>query len=531
MFGFAMNNRKPVESFCCLSCSVPKGFVHLNFRCFWLLALLLVCGHLSCMAQQPSAKPSAPRIHEEVLAEISGRGKLVDVFVSHQGEMVWIEEYPDYTQAVLLNGKLMGTYYEGLKYVAESPDGKLWAFTARRKSRWVVVINGQERTGEYDEMLNPDITNDGHFLVPARKNGKWRMIADGKDGAEFENLTSAVFDPSGTHYACMAMHHGKWFILKDGKELGGELEASYRPQWVNGHVVVAAQINGKWTWLIDGAPGPGFNVISSFIITPDGKHYAYSGSSGASGQQVSGSIVVDGKIVATYGGAHMRGGWWAAEKLKEGVRRLEPDAHGVSDPVLAEDGTVFYAARRGEKDFVVFANGVAGPSFEDIVSPVAIAPDGRHFAYVAKRGDSFIEVRDHKTGPSYPSKATISLVPWISMSRDGTHLAYEIDRGGHIFRAGRGDMAWRRVVVDGQAPEYHALSLTGFEFSPDGKHYHYQVEAGGPDHHQNWIVFDGVEAQKYDIIFYDITKFVAAQTIEFIAQQGHRFLRVTETLD
>jgi len=445
--------------------------------------------------------------------------------------MVWIEAYPDHTQAVLLNGKLMGAYYDDLKYVSESPDGKLWAFSVRRKSRWVVVINGQERTGEYDEMLAPDITNDGHFLVPARKNGKWRMVADGKDGAEFEKLTSAVFDPSGAHYACMAMRHGKWTTLKDGKELGGELEGYYPPQWFKGHVVVAARINGKWTWLMDGEPGPGFDVISPFTFTPDGKHYAYSGSSGASGHQVSGSIVVDGKIVASYGGAQLRGGWLAPEGLREGVRRLNPAAHGVSDAVLSEDGTVFYAARRGEKDVTVFANGIAGPAFEDIVSPVAVTADGRHFAYVGKRGDSFIEVRDHKTGASFPSKATLSLVPWISMSWDGAHLAYEIDRGGHTFKAGVGDLAWRRVVVDGQAPEYHALSVTAFAFSEDGKHYHYQVEAGPPGHHQNWIVFDGVEARKYDAIFYDITKFVAADAIEFTAQEGNRFLRVTETLD
>ena len=148
---------------------------------------------------------------------------------------MWIEEYPDHTQAVLLNGKLMGAYYNEVKYVGESPDGKLWAFSVRRKSRWVMVINGQERTGEYDEMLSPDITNEGHFLVPARKDGKWRMVADGKDGAEFEKLTTgAVFDPSGTHYAWMAMRHGKWITLKDGKELGGELDAYFPAAMVQG---------------------------------------------------------------------------------------------------------------------------------------------------------------------------------------------------------------------------------------------------------------------------------------------------------
>src|SRR5579864_1322136 len=75
MLSFAMNNRNSVESFCCLSCSVLKEFQRANFRRSWLLPLLLVWGHFSCMAQQPAAKPSAPRIEEKVLAELSGRGQ------------------------------------------------------------------------------------------------------------------------------------------------------------------------------------------------------------------------------------------------------------------------------------------------------------------------------------------------------------------------------------------------------------------------------------------------------------------------
>ena len=41
-------------------------------------------------------------------------------------------------------------------------------------------------------------------------------------------------------------------------------------------------------------------------------------------------------------------------------------------------------------------------------------------------------------------------------------------------------------------------------------------------------MFDGMEARRYDVIFYDITKFAAPKTIEFTARQGNRFLRVTE---
>ena len=146
MLSFAMNNRNPVESFCCLSCRVLKGFLRANCRCLWLLPLLLVWGHLCCAAQQPAAKPPTPRIDEKVLAEISGRGRIVDVYVSRQGEMVWIEEYPDHTQVVLLNGKLMGAYYNEVKYVGESPDGKLWGVQRAGKSRWVM---GDQRAGAH----------------------------------------------------------------------------------------------------------------------------------------------------------------------------------------------------------------------------------------------------------------------------------------------------------------------------------------------------------------------------------------------
>jgi len=500
------------------------------FFSYAMLAALIWLPPLS-RAQQPSVKPLVPRINETLLAEISGRGKVLEAYVSHQGEMLWIEQYPDHTMAVLLNGKQMGGYYDSMKTPGESHDGKLWAFSTRHKSKWVMMVNGQDRTAEYEDMLSPEITSDGRFVVAARKAGKWRIVADGKEtSSEFDELSHVAFDPSGQHVFCMAVRRGKWVTLLDGKEMGVEVDAVFPPQWRNGHVIVTAQMNHKWTWLIDGQPGPGFDVVGPIEFTPDGKHYAYGGSSGASGHDVTGAIVVDGKPVASYGGAHLPGGFFAL-KLRDGIRPLKPYTHGVGDPRIAEDGTVFYAARRGEKDVAVFANGVAGPGFEDVVSPVAITPDGKHFAYVGKQGETFIEVKDHKTGPSFPSKASLSLVPWMRITKDGSHLAYEIDRGGHSFKVGIGDMAWRRVVVDGQGPEYHALSVPDFEFSEDGKHFHYQVESGGPDHHYNWIVFDGVEGKHYDVIFYDITKFTGPQSIEYTLQQGNRFLRVTETFE
>src|SRR6476661_7147621 len=101
-----------------MSCSVGISTRELSLLAAVATAAGLGASHWRAAA--PSTKPFTPRIGEKVLAEISGRGRIVDVYVSRQGEMLWIEEYPDHTQAVLLNGKLMGAYYDQLKYVAES---------------------------------------------------------------------------------------------------------------------------------------------------------------------------------------------------------------------------------------------------------------------------------------------------------------------------------------------------------------------------------------------------------------------------
>jgi hypothetical protein len=94
----------------------------------------------------------------------------------------------------------------------------------------------------------------------------------------------------------------KWVALVDGKETGPEMDGWWTHRWRSegAALAVAAVLDGKSTWVIDGAAGPLFDVISDITFSRNGQHYAYGGAEAAAGftkQQVLGSMVVDGKVL------------------------------------------------------------------------------------------------------------------------------------------------------------------------------------------------------------------------------------------
>jgi hypothetical protein len=103
-----------------------------------------------------------------------------------------------------------------------------------------------------------------------------------------------------------------------------------------------------------------------------------------------------------------------------------------------------YAALRHKDDEVVFIGDEAGLGFDAIFSRVVFSRNSDHFAYVARRGNLFVEVRDNKPGltvqlgtePSTAKKLfwggekrLPTNVGWIAISPDGAHLAHEIISG------------------------------------------------------------------------------------------------------
>jgi hypothetical protein len=499
-------------------------------------------------APTPAAQPtprsgeslpsSTLKIHEEPLGELSP-GSKVELARCTDNHLAWIEKAGG-KRVVKLDGKPVGTY-DDANSLRFSADEQHLAFAAKRNGEWVVVLDGQERTKEYGRLSAPALSANGKFFAAAGcREKKCHVIVNGDETSpEFEDINGLGFTESGAHYAYFAKRHKKWVLMLDGKEYGPEMNDFV--DWVTDpeakRVAVAGLIGEKWTWVVDGIRGPALDVISPIVFSPDYQHYAYGGTDakwGFAKHKTHGVMVVDGKVAGEYEGRGFGGAWVGmfgySNQIATGMRSLEPGFHGVSDPQYTPEGKLVYAGRRGDNEVVVLTDGTPGPAFEDIVSSIAVSKDGKHIAYIGKRGDSFVEVRDQQPGASFLGKGVESFVGALEMSDDGDRLAYEIVRGGRMYKARYTIRALRRVVIDGQGgPEYDALGIRDIGLRRQGKGYHYTVI--GAEGSRDRVVFNGLETKLYDSVFGGSLEFIDDRTLEFVAQDGQRFVKVTAVLE
>jgi hypothetical protein len=494
---------------------------------------------LTAAAPQSSQSPSSA-FHEELLAEISPGAEVKQTLVSTH-HLAWIEKIGD-RRTVRLDGKPQGGSFDDIKYLGFSPDESHFAFFGKRASDWLLVLDGQEKSPGYSRITAVAFQPDGNSIAfCACRDKKCRLVADGADtGTGFDDISFARYSPDGKRIAFFAKRSKKWVAIVDGKELGPELDEVWFPSWgfnrASGKFFVTGRIKNDWIHVVDGVSTPGFQVINLLAFSHDGSHYAYGGANSKVGfrkQKILGSIVLDGHTVATYEGRGMEGAWLALageiEYMREGVRDLITDFHGVSAPEFDFEGKLVYAARRDKGDVAVFRGSEAGPGFDEILSPVAFSSDSKHFAYVGMRGDAFVEVLDDKPIRSISAgKHGPTGVGWIAISRDSAHLAFETVSGGDMFKAGRTKRALRSAVIDGQSgPEYNALALRNFDFDADSLHFSYEVI--GADGDRDLVNVDGHESRLYDSVAGN-RYLPDPKSIQFIARDNSRFLRVTYSL-
>jgi len=472
--------------------------------------------------------------------------------------LAWIENQAG-KRSVRLDGKQQGGIYDDARHLQFTPDEQHLLFAAKRNSKWVLIRDGQEHSPEYSEISYVVFQPRGTAMAYcACQEKKCRLVVDGSPtGAEYEDITHPQYTRDGKRLAYLGKQEKKWLAVVDGKQLGPEVDKFYGYDihghdisnernthaqfddwgfsWDSSRSYVAAAMEGKWMYVIDGAAGPGFDVVSPVGFSSDGKHYAYAGTQakfGFSKEKTFGTLVLDGEAKASFEGKGF-GGFWKemgtrqTEYIVRGVLRFTPDFHGLSGPQFTFEGKLVYAARRSKGDAAVFVGEEAGPGFDEIASPIVFTRDAKHFAYIAQQGEDFVEVRDNRPGAKFLGKRKLSFVSWIAMTDDAAHLAYEIVRGGETFKAGRTSHALRRVVIDGQAgPEYDADGLYSFRFTKDFAHYGYEVHRVEGKHDR--VVVDGHESKLYESVFRGSLAYAAGEkTFSFVAQDGQKLLRVT----
>ena len=529
-------------------------------------------------ARKPSG--DAARFHETSIGKIPGGSQLVDLQAAAD-QVAWVEHKPSTDKwLVRRNGEQQGAKYDGVKYLEFSSDGAHLAFFGQRGSKWVLVLDGQERSPEYVDVtpvvFQPHGTSWAYGACAMDQS--CQLVVDGRaTGEAYEQVSFPQYSLDGKRIAYLSETKEKWTPVVDGKPLGPPAEAySYWGFSPNGaHFFVCGDVKKVgWTYVLDGHPGPGFSVVGPIAFSNDGKDYAYGASEvqyGFAKNKLSGTVVVDGKAGSSFQGGGLVGEWtvllnapiMAAEIYgntgfisffllypASGARVLAPRVYGVSDASFDGKGNVAYAARRGSKDVVVIDGDQAGPQFDDVVSDIVFTKDGLHSAYVALRGRDFVEVHndqvtkvlsldsppvsdplksDEDSGANKPAPAppdpNLFSVAWTRMTEDGNHFAYQVVHGGPSFRVGKTSHARRIVVLDGQpGKRYNADGISTLDFSDDAKHYWYTVS--GADGKRSLVVVDGDESKLYN----DLTEAHLDDTrksVIFFGRSGARILRIT----
>jgi Tol biopolymer transport system component len=144
----------------------------------------------------------------------------------------------------------------------------------------------------YDELLNKEARNryaalafspdSKHLAYAAKRNGKWVMVVDNKEGAEYDSigLGSPAFSPDGKRMVYSALKSDKWSVVVDGQE-GPGFETIFNPSFSpdGKHIAYVAWKKGlgrDWSLVVDGQPGAEHWAISNWAFSPDVKHLAYS---------------------------------------------------------------------------------------------------------------------------------------------------------------------------------------------------------------------------------------------------------------
>jgi hypothetical protein len=509
----------------------------------WSLTIVAIGAVLAAQGAPTTTPRSQLRLSDELIGELSPGSTIV--LAKGTGEHIALVAKKGSAHIVTLDAKQLGTVYDDVDHLRFSADDQHLAFIAKRNSRWTVVVDGVDRSKPYSRLTDPALNADGsRYAVGACLERKCRLVLDGQENDPlFDDVSAPAFAPSVDQYGYVGKRNKKWVLQLDGKPHGPELNEFGQWQWRTSNtatrVAIAGRMDKKWTWVVDGVPGPGFEVISDIAFSPDYQHSAYGGADASTGfarYKTRGAMVEDGRVVGEYEGRGFGGGV-LEEVLKypvlapptemaTGARVLLPDLHGVSTPQYSPAGALVYAARRKDDDVVVITGGTSGPSFEDVVSPIAISLVGSHIAYVIKRGDQLVEVRDHQPGASVPVKRTASHVGLMAIGPSGEHLAFEVV---HCSR-GKTGRCLRRVVVNSQGgAEYNAFGVRDLGLGDDARTYHYTVL--GAEGNRDRVVFDGLETRLYDHVFTGTLKRINDRTIRFVAQDGLRIVRVTAVQD
>ncbi len=455
---------------------------------------------------------------------------------------------------VVLDGQEQKEAFGGVRGLRFSSDSQRFAYEGQEKNSVVAVVDGK-RGPDYKGLLGPiQFTNDSqHYAYTAQKGDQWLIVSDGVEGPAYDAVGRPRFTPKGNLLRYSANRRGASVVIENGKEITPEAKGIYvilgvTPQQEK---VIAVGYGGKRTdrdlrLVIGGQVGPLVDSVTRPIFGATDDHYVYAAHRvsvpALKANRAFGQIVIDGKEGRQYEALteSTLSAWMNAGQRvlfpAAGVRPwFNPRWDGVSTPAMTRDGThVAYAARKGDKEYVIVIDDVEGPSFEAVPCGPTYGPDGKLY-YTTFEAGKLITVVDEKR---------VSELAWKSnkwedhdgcsdfLVWEGGHWGYMTEQGGDQYFSGQTTRAKRRMVVDGQAgPEYDAvaISVVHTQLSGGAFHFSYEVHENKASKDASFVVLDGQEGKLYDAVFMGSSEFLGDKTVTFVARSGKRFVRITQS--
>ena len=391
----------------------------------------------------------------------SGRGDLR--ILGRHWHVGYVSRDEDRTFHAVIDGQ-NGPAYDGIGAIVFAPGGPRFAYRARKGQSWVLVADGREGD-EYDAIpLDPIFSPDGKSVYYAARKGEGCMIVAGsKAGPPFSDIASMpVISRDGKHVGYAAIKGDHRFAVIDGVQgslyrgIGG---ITFSANWESSAYV--AQLSGTFRLVHNGQACMPYYGIELFAFNPDGKRFAYVGKRG-NGASV---VDMDGRFSSEYrqvdqllyspDGNHLA---YIAHRQAAGdclvmqdLTKLAEYEHAWSLTYSPDAKRLAFCARVSSpaaRAFVVLDSN-EGPAYEAVGEPT-FSPNGAHVAYIARQGGGCFVVRDGQAdgdslGDCDLNPASGQKACFVAFSPDSTHLACaRFARWGQARR-----MASRRAAIRG----------------------------------------------------------------------------------
>jgi hypothetical protein len=477
------------------------------------------------------------------------------IFLSADGQRSIIIGKRDAKFYFLVNGQEEAAAYEKVGTPMVSENKQHFVFLGTRAGKCYPVVDGKEDENASDIEKIIRLTPEGKlFAWVAKKEKRWQIIVDGEIRAEETGyISDSAISQDGKQIVYFVNRGGIFsddiLVTPDGSTIAGAIGLGRMANFLGNspHWMAAINSSGaEWHYVVDGVKGPPANALGPFQFTPDGAHWAYAAALKKSTlltSQEEGFIIFDGQEVirakaAAYTDIFMD------ELMRQSPRFILFDGkldlivgiqpmmisslHGVSDPIINPDGSdvsFSYCVSQKERKVAFRQNKKDSEKFDSVGFLMPAGASGG-VLYVAKRPEMLYIIRDETVLHEISVGTDLKFYDFIRSSQ-GNRNILKTDHGG----SGSWGHRLMKIWVDGQPiMGLPCVSIEKLAFTEDEKHWAGLVVNAKADK-RSYVVLDGREGKHYDEILLESFSFDSSTGAKFIARDGLRFFRVEQPLD